>query len=84
MAGSGLALTTLSVLFRPGPLGRGLPANPLGLQALGPVLNVVGAITAVPMVAVVLASFASLVVRFGRGHGDEHAATSASNADMLQ
>jgi hypothetical protein len=70
-AGIGLAVTTVSLLFRPGSLGRGLPANPLGIRALGPALEVVGAVSAVPLVAVVLASFASLVVRFRRGQGEE-------------
>ena len=66
----GLLLYTCSVLFKP-DLGRGLPANPLGLEGVEGLLGLVGAITGLLFAAFLVLVLGSLLLRFRRVRGDE-------------
>ena len=68
-----ISVTVLAILFSPRSLSEeGYPqlANPLGIDALAPVLNVLQAFVLV-MPATIVASAASLVIRFRRASGVE-------------
>jgi hypothetical protein len=58
-------------LLTPGPVSRGLPANPLGVEPAEASLQLVQAIAGVAAPVLALAALASLVVRFRRARGDE-------------
>jgi hypothetical protein len=66
----GLLLYTCSVLFKP-DLGRGLPANPLGLEGVEGLLGLVGAITGLLFAVFLVLVLGSLLLRFRRVRGDE-------------
>jgi hypothetical protein len=67
---AGLFLYTCSVLLKP-DLGRGLPANPLGLEGAEGLLELVGAVTGLLFVVFVVLVLGSLVLRLRRTRGDE-------------
>jgi hypothetical protein len=58
-------------LLTPGPVSRGLPANPLGVEPAEASVQLVQAIAGVAAPVLALAALASLVVRFRRARGDE-------------
>jgi hypothetical protein len=58
-------------LLTPGPVSRGLPANPLGVEPAEASLQLVQAIAGVAAPVLALAALATLVVRFRRARGDE-------------
>jgi hypothetical protein len=58
-------------LLTPGPVSRGLPANPLGVEPAGAPLQLVQAIAGVAAPVLALSALASLVLRFRRARGDE-------------
>jgi hypothetical protein len=64
----GLYLTAR--LLTPGPVGSGLPANPVGIEAMG-LLQLVQTIAGVAAPVLALAALASLVMRFRRARGEE-------------
>jgi hypothetical protein len=66
-----VAGSALSALFVPGPIAPGLPANPLGIEALERPLRLVYDANGVLLAAVPLAAIVSLVVRFRRATGVE-------------
>jgi hypothetical protein len=66
----GLVLYSCSVLFKPN-LGRGLPANPLGLQGAEGLLGLLGAITGLLFAVFLVLVLGSLLLRFRRARGDE-------------
>jgi hypothetical protein len=69
-----VALGILGIAVYPGRIGdgdRGWPANPLGIDALKGVLDTLAPFTAIALIALALASAASVVVRFRRSRGDE-------------
>jgi hypothetical protein len=66
----GLVLYTCSVLFKP-DLGRGLPANPLGLEGAEGLLGLLGAITGLLFAVFLVLVLGSLLLRFRRARGDE-------------
>jgi hypothetical protein len=68
--GVGLVLYTCSVLFKP-DLGRGLPANPLGLHGAEGLLGLLGAITGLLFAVFLVLVLGSLLLRFRRARGDE-------------
>lgn len=65
-----VALSVLSALS-PGQIKDERIVNPMGVEALRPVLGLLNDITTVVLFAVVFAAVASLVVRFRRSVGDE-------------
>jgi hypothetical protein len=66
----GLLLYICSVLFKP-DLGRGLPANPLGLEGAEGLLGLLGAITGLLFAVFLVLVLGSLLLRFRRARGDE-------------
>jgi hypothetical protein len=68
---AGLALYAASLLLKPGPVGDGLPANPLGLASAEGLLVSIGAVSGLLFAVFVVLVLASLVVRFRRARGDE-------------
>jgi hypothetical protein len=58
-------------LLTPGPVSRGLPANPLGMESAEGLLQLVQTISGVAAPILALATLASLVVRFRRARGEE-------------
>ena len=74
LLGVGLGCWTVSQALVPGPMfnaGYESVDNPYGVGTAGGVLRTVGGISAVVVLAAVLASTASLFVRFRRSRGDE-------------
>lgn len=74
LLGAGLGCWTVSQALVPGPMlnaGYESVENPYGVGTAGGVLRTVGGISAVAVLAAVLASTASLFVRFRRSRGDE-------------
>jgi signal transduction histidine kinase len=69
----GLALVVLGVMFHPGPLAiMGLPeANPFGIYAAAPVLDLLLTLSTVFLAVAVFGSLAALLVRFRRSAGSE-------------
>jgi len=63
--------SALSTPFLPGPVARGLPANPLGIQPLEGTLRLAYGANGVVLAAVLLAAVVSLVARFRRAVGVE-------------
>ena len=65
------ALATLgaaSIAFRPGPLSNvHAIANPLGIPALGPLIDAVGFPPATPMILAIFLAFAAPIARFRHG-----------------
>jgi hypothetical protein len=59
------------VLFKPGPLGHGLGANPLGVAPAKGLVQVVGDASGLLFPALVVLLLASLLLRFRRARGDE-------------
>jgi hypothetical protein len=70
-AGAALAALAAGTLFQPGPMGPGLPANPVGIKATGEALGRLQGAAGVVIAVLVPACFASLVVRFRRARGAE-------------
>ena len=72
-AGVSIAATVLAYSLKPGRLyDAPVPVgNPVGLEGLGGLLDVVGGIATLALVASILAALVSLVVRFRRARGDE-------------
>src|SRR3990170_3807829 len=72
-AGASIAATVLAYSLKPGRLyDAPVPVgNPVGLEGLGGLLDVVGGIATLALVASILAALVSLVVRFRRARGDE-------------
>jgi hypothetical protein len=74
LLGAALACWFVSQAFAPGPLvnaGYESLDNPYGIEALGGILRVVGGASSFLILATVLASAFSIVVRFRRSRGDE-------------
>jgi hypothetical protein len=72
-SGAAMAAALVYLIFRPGPLSdAGYPTvrNPLGIEALRPLIGV-GWAAILVVVAMMLASAASVVVRYRRAHGPE-------------
>jgi hypothetical protein len=70
-AGALLAICALLGPFAPGPVAPGLPANPLGIKALGGVRQIVYGVATAVLAAVALAAAVSLVARYRRAVGAE-------------
>ena len=70
-AGAALAALAAGTLFQPGPMGPGLPANPVGITATGETLGPLQGAAGVVIAVLVPACLASLVVRFRRVRGAE-------------
>ena len=70
-AGAALAALAAGTLFQPGPMGPGLPANPVGIKATGEALGNLQAVAGVVIAVLVPACLASLAVRFRRARGAE-------------
>ena len=70
-AGAALAALAAGTLFQPGPMGPGLPGNPLGITATGEALGPLQGAAGVVIAVLVPACLASLVVRFRRVRGAE-------------
>jgi hypothetical protein len=70
-AGALLAVCALLGPFTPGPVAPGLPANPLGIEALGGVRQLVYGVATAVLAAVALAAAVSLVARFRSAVGAE-------------
>jgi hypothetical protein len=68
---AGLTLYAASGLLKPGPVGEGLPSNPIGLEPAEGLLAFVGAVSGFLFAVFVVLVLASLVVRFRRARGDE-------------
>ena len=72
--GAALVVWFVSSAFVPGPLvnaGYESIRNPFGIEALGGILEVSGAVSGFILLGTVLASAVSIVVRFRRSRGDE-------------
>jgi hypothetical protein len=70
-AGAALAALAAGTLFQPGPMGPGLPANPVGIKATGEALGILQGVAGGVIAVLVPACLASLVVRFRRARGAE-------------
>jgi hypothetical protein len=70
-AGAALAALAAGTLFQPGPMGPGLPANPVGIKATGEALGNLQAVAGVVIAVLVPACLASLAARFRRARGAE-------------
>jgi hypothetical protein len=70
-AGATITGVSLVAAVAPEPLDAGLPPNPLGIQQLAAVYEVVGPIAFLLLGVLGLASVVSLVVRFRRARGEE-------------
>ena len=72
---AGTAFVTCLWWFRPGPMndpGKGAwPDNPLGIEALDPLFDPVGAVGTALLLVFLATSAAAMVVRFRRSRGDE-------------
>jgi hypothetical protein len=66
-----LAVDVAAYSLVPGPLGRGLPDNPLGIPWAGGVLRAIQPIATSAQVLVLVACASSMVVRFRRARGVE-------------
>ena len=72
-----VALKMLVIVIRPGPIGDGLPDNPLTpwLPAVSPsVLEILGTIDAIGSLSILLGTslgVAAIIVRFRHSHGDQ-------------
>jgi hypothetical protein len=74
LQGAALACWFVSQALAPGPMvnaGYESVNNPFGIEALGGVLKIVGAVSAFVLLVTVLASIISIVMRFRRSRGDE-------------
>jgi hypothetical protein len=70
-AGAALAALAAGTLFQPGPMGPGLPVNPVGIKAAREALGRLQGAAGVVIAVLVPACLASLVVRFRRARGAE-------------
>jgi hypothetical protein len=70
-AGAALAAIAAGTVFQPGPMGPGLPANPVGITATGEALGRLQGAAGGVIAVLVPACLASLVVRFRRAKGAE-------------
>jgi len=72
-----IALSTLTAALRPGPLQPGptaklLPVdNPLAIEAIAPLLEVVSAVSLAALLALLVAAIVSVILRFRRSRGEE-------------
>jgi hypothetical protein len=66
-----LGLYLIARLFSPGPVGSGLPDNPLGIESAEALLQLVQTMAGVAVPFLVLAVLASVVLRFRRSQGEE-------------
>ena len=66
-----LGLYLSARLFTPGPVGSGLPDNPLGIESAKGLLQLVQIMAGVAVPFLVLAVMASVVLRFRRSQGEE-------------
>jgi hypothetical protein len=74
LQGAALACWFVSQALAPGPMvnaGYESVNNPFGIEALGGILKIVGAVSAFVLLVTVLASIISIVMRFRRSRGDE-------------
>jgi hypothetical protein len=72
--GAALTCWFVSQALAPGPLvnaGYESIDNPYGIEALGGLLKVIGAVSSIVLLVTVLASVFSIVIRFRRARGDE-------------
>jgi hypothetical protein len=70
-AGAALVALAAGTVFQPGPMGPGLPANPVGITATGEALGRLQGAAGGVIAVLVPACLASLVVRFRRAKGTE-------------
>jgi hypothetical protein len=68
---AGLVLYAASIMLKPGPLGHGLPASPLGLESAEGLLGLMAAVSGFLFALFVVLVLVSLVLRFRRARGDE-------------
>src|SRR5687767_2996192 len=61
---AGTAATTIGTAFAPGPMGEGQPVNPLGLEALAPLVGPVQVAGILLIVVGTIGSGAAIIVRF--------------------
>jgi hypothetical protein len=66
-----LGLYLTARLLTPGPIDRGLPVNPLGVESAEGLLQLLQAIASIATPVLILAVLASVVVRFRRARGEE-------------
>jgi hypothetical protein len=66
-----LGLYLIARLFTPGPVGSGLPDNPLGIEPAQGLLQLIQTMAGVAVPFLVLAVLASVVLRFRRSQGEE-------------
>ena len=69
--GAALAALATGTVFQPGPMGPGLPANPVGITATGESLGRLQGAAGGVIAVLVPVCLASLVVRFRRAQGAE-------------
>jgi len=69
--GAALAALAAGTVFQPGPMGPGLPANPVGITATGEALGRLQGAAGGVIAVLVPVCLASLVVRFRRAQGAE-------------
>jgi hypothetical protein len=67
----GLVLYLGLFVLQPGPMGEGLPANPLGLDRAEQLLERIGPVLGLLFMLFVVLVLVSLVLRFRRARGDE-------------
>jgi hypothetical protein len=75
-AGVALAAIAIGTMFQPGPMGPGLPANPVGIKATGEALGLLQGVAAALIAVLVPTALASLAVRFHRARGDSASSSS--------
>jgi hypothetical protein len=73
LAAAGLALATLAFAITPGPVDEKTPSitNPMGVESAADVLGLLESAVMPLLLAVMIASITSLVVRFRRSRGEE-------------
>jgi hypothetical protein len=71
LAGAAITLISLVFLFEPGPLDKGLPDNPLGIQGAKQMLNVLTSVGGFLLMGTCVLSVASIFVRVRGARGDE-------------
>jgi hypothetical protein len=73
LAGLALVAIFIGTAFVPGPVGKGLPDNPLGISGAGELLDTVTTAALGFLAPAIALSLVSLVLRFRRAKGDERA-----------
>lgn len=70
-----MAVSSIATVITPGPFANsGFPnvTNPLGIEAIAPVIGAVNFLAIVSLLACIVGSTASAIQRFRRSHGIEH------------